>query len=657
MANKVFNIIIKLSKQGGADKDTVRALTDIKTAMTQGAAVAGLFVGAYYAIDKALDATVGKLMSSASGVKSFSDALSLSYTQGSRMIQVLDDYAISAKDVETALFQARKNGIDVTVEGLAQMADQYNALADPQEKANFLQENFGKSGKALASVLASGSAEILRRNAGVNELLILDAQVIRQTEEYRLALDSVSDSAAGFQLASGQFILPTLQLIVKWVNNALGGWTEFIKYFLLSDPSRNLVTMTERVGLLEAEIARLETAPGDNGRRIANLNEQLVATHAQITLIESGDLPGIFGEASNAAEELAAQTERNVEIGKEYERLISGTVPSIEEMIVAAYQWQLAQDGMFSADDAQEIAAYKHEIGLLTDAEYAATLRAIGLKTAIDLLKDKHITITVDFLSGIQPGGEGWANVTDITGSTAPAVGSGQWVLAGTVSGPGSPPVWENITTGEMTTTDMTGHALGGVFVSDLARVGERGEEWLVRNQQGDVVVLPNDMIRRLQQWGIPPGMGFVSGGILFDAGGGSATGTQHTPSSPYAYHGPLLPNNTPSIPDYGGPAGNQYLEAYYKANDMWTGGGSGAVIQQSVEAATQSAVEAVAPVVTQAVQTFQASNQQNAQQVSRQTLEAARSNAAQLAELKHIANLLEDQASQLAAEIQKRRQ
>lgn len=55
MARSILDIVIKLSKQGGADKETVKGLVQVKSAMMQMAAVAASVAAAGYTIKKAYD--------------------------------------------------------------------------------------------------------------------------------------------------------------------------------------------------------------------------------------------------------------------------------------------------------------------------------------------------------------------------------------------------------------------------------------------------------------------------------------------------------------------------------------------------------------------------------------------------------------------------
>jgi hypothetical protein len=258
MTDKIFNIIIKLVKQGGADAETVRGLTEIKKAMQTGTAVIGTMVAAYYAADKVLQATVGEFTSYAKNVDIFSSALSTSSEQGSRLIQIADDLGISSDELQTSLFRAVKNGMDPTVAGLAKMADAYVALNDPQDKANFLIKNFGKSSQELARLLAEGGVGIRARSAAIQDSLVLDTAAIQKQREYEAALDDTGDAVKAAKTALGElFAGPVTQFMVS-VANAANGWLNFMDVLSYNksvvDLARKLAEADGWVGILGSDM-------------------------------------------------------------------------------------------------------------------------------------------------------------------------------------------------------------------------------------------------------------------------------------------------------------------------------------------------------------------------------------------------------------------
>lgn len=126
--------------------------------------------------------------------------------ESSRLLQVLDDFQISAEDVTAATRVMTKNGLVPTVETLAKLSDQYLSINDAQERNDFILKNLGRSGLQWVNVLNQGS-DALRANASqINENLILTDKDVRQMELARLAQDSWNDTIEGGKVAIGSWL-------------------------------------------------------------------------------------------------------------------------------------------------------------------------------------------------------------------------------------------------------------------------------------------------------------------------------------------------------------------------------------------------------------------------------------------------------------------
>jgi len=671
MANKVFNIIIKLVKEGGGDKETVSSLISIKNAMTQGLAVAGAMAGAYYAVDKVIDATVGKFASYAKGVDVFKSAMSTTAEEASRMIQVADDFGISSDEMQTAMLRAVKGGMDPTIAGLAGMADKYNALASPQEKVNFQTKNFGKSSQELTRLLGEGGQAILARSAAVSDSLVLDAAAIRKGREYETAVDDLSDSVLALKIAAGEKGIPILiNLITKFTAatstgaqivdiqknitretyNTLtageklttvfvglatlpwGGLTMF-KDLLLGINSATTEGIDQGAALQarwEADQAALAGLAGPAEDFASNLKDITGFAKQYETGVQN--IATAEGNLKTAEDELAAlRKARYREYGKtitEAKQKVNdltgalsdakqASMDATSEMIAGFLQTQLTMDGNFSEADMKKVLDYRLAMGLLTQEAYDAALQA--LQVAQNLAAIPAETYSRVYL-------------TTYT----------QTIHQKTIE--------------ENPGRTYTGYAEGGRFNEDIARVGERGEEWLMRTPGGGVVVLPNDMVRRLEAWGITPGAGFMFGG---DAGG--SVGATRPPAKQVTGYTPSLLDqqlaaqdnpNSWMIPYLAGSGGAISTPGYTPGSG--SGSGSGAVIQ----AAAVSAVAAVSPVVADAMQGFtatqQASTRENTAQVEQQTRAVMQGNADQTAALRQMQKTLDRLPEKLAAEIVK---
>lgn len=219
MAKSILDIAIKLTKEGGGEKETVSALQNVKSGLANLTMVAGAVVAAWYTIDKVLDATVGKFYEYATGVDVFHSALSTTTEEASKLIQVADDFGISSDEMQTAMFRAVKEGMEPTIEGLAGMADEYNALATPQEKADFLVKNFGKSSQDLTLMLAEGGQALRDRAGAIEDSLVLDEAAIKKANDYRDAQDGLHDSIDAIKIAIGQELIPVITSVVTQLND------------------------------------------------------------------------------------------------------------------------------------------------------------------------------------------------------------------------------------------------------------------------------------------------------------------------------------------------------------------------------------------------------------------------------------------------------
>lgn len=132
----------------------------------------------------------------------------------SKMLQVMDDYELSAQDAETATRKLTQNGLAPNLETIAKLSDQYLAINDAQERNDFILKNLGRSGLQWVNLLKQGSAALLAQGDAVDKNLILTEDAIQAAEDYRLALDSWNDSVMGVKIAIGTHLLPVLTELI-----------------------------------------------------------------------------------------------------------------------------------------------------------------------------------------------------------------------------------------------------------------------------------------------------------------------------------------------------------------------------------------------------------------------------------------------------------
>ena len=209
MAKSVLDLIIKLSKQGNADKETVTGLYKLKSAITSAAVVTGTLVAAGYAVNKAFDETVGLLVEYADKVRRIHDATGVSVEDASKLIQILDDQKISFEQLEKVV---AKNGktYDYSAEGLARMSDEFLELTDSNQQAAYMQARFGKDWISFVPVMKQGSQAIREASDAVDENLVLTEKDTIQTRLWEIQVDNAKDTWDGFMMSIGKGALGAL---------------------------------------------------------------------------------------------------------------------------------------------------------------------------------------------------------------------------------------------------------------------------------------------------------------------------------------------------------------------------------------------------------------------------------------------------------------
>lgn len=130
--------------------------------------------------------------------------------EASRLLQVMDDFKISADQVKLATRALTNQGLSPTIETLARLSDEYNQLNPGQEQAAFLMKNFGRAGLDLAEAMSKGGDSLRAMGSSVSESLILTDEAVRQAREYELALDELNDRILGIKVSIGSELIPVL---------------------------------------------------------------------------------------------------------------------------------------------------------------------------------------------------------------------------------------------------------------------------------------------------------------------------------------------------------------------------------------------------------------------------------------------------------------
>jgi hypothetical protein len=481
MANSVLNIIIKLIKQGGADKETVSGLYQIKRSLLDAAAVAGTFVAAGYAVKKGLDETVGSLVAYADEVRRTQNTTGLEAEDASKLIQILGDQKISYEQLEKVI---RTNGkaYDFSAEGLAKMSDEYLTLGNAQEQAAFMQERFGKQWIDFVPVMQKGGDAIRDAADAVSENLVLTQQAVDQAREYEVGMDNLSDSVQGFKIALGQEAIPVVNQFVDGLNV----WVRAIEIAKEKNDG-GIVTQKEWKAALEeatVEVAQQKLALNDHATALDGDTTSATDNAAAIQAVSAANqsmlslIGTIAGETQSYTAKQAELTTKMQENRAEAEKLypwqsqqlseLNGKYADMEATYAAnaaahtaamgkiQYDLYVTQLSVGGLDDAEKAMAEQAglafgvfdqasinsatNMNIVTQAVIDGKLRIEDMQKALEMLPEsKSIDIVINTIQNLSQGAlasNGQSGYSQLAGNNGYAAGgiatgpsTGHWEL------------------------------------------------------------------------------------------------------------------------------------------------------------------------------------------------------------------------------------
>ncbi len=443
MGSIVEIIIRTIDEATGGNGNIIGSFTELQSAIGLGKEALDLIQGAY-------NQTVGAAAAYADQVGQLSRITGMSTESSSRLLDVTDKMGVEFGQLETALRFMSKNGVEPSIQGIAQLSDQYRALSDPIDRNNFLIKEFGRSGLDMAMLMNQGSAAIERMAGETNKYLLLSQQQYDASVQNKIATKEFNEAIEAQKIALGNELMPTLTKVLNyetdWMNALEQAREEGVKgYFQINQRAQAIMQ--------EAEAARAATSANqDNTAALrdqagaAQLDSEALAAMSntyQTTLNlaaslrqENGNYNKQLGElmAKQSDEEqqlktLAAQgwsplSQKVQDVKKQY----NDTAESIDalqeqhhqaiakmeyDLLVAklsadgltSSEFDMAQQvgvslGVFTQAEADQAKAYNK----VTDAAAAGKLSAEQLKGALDDVANGNYNIDLNFVSnGLPP--------------------------------------------------------------------------------------------------------------------------------------------------------------------------------------------------------------------------------------------------------------
>lgn len=435
-----------LNDKIGAFGDKFKSLTGVSLGF---ATAAGAASGAVMALGKFLADSVNETVAYATEIDNMSRLLGISTEDTSRLVQASDDLFISQEKLQAALQAATRQGIDVSIDGLKRLSEQYLALPPGVERSEFVLKTFGRSGAEMGKLMEQGADGIDAATAAIADNLIITKNSMGEIMNYKRSVDNLTDSWTGFKMEVGQAVIPQLDHLLRQLTSG----KDAVELY------------QDQIYELNIQIQNLEKYGRQGGLSQQELEAQLAAARAEIERLtaEMYGVPDAAGSASGAFSELAGSIIPVTAYMQAYtEQLLFNQAAAgldAEASLQLASAMGLVSPNTAFALDA--VGRFKDQLasGQITLDQYISLVD--DLNDAMGAITDVKASITIDFNYGGEGGGIGGAEL-----------------LAGV----------------DLNGNGIIGKARGGPVSSSTPYiVGEAGPELFVPNSSGNIV--PNNKL------------------------------------------------------------------------------------------------------------------------------------------------------------------
>ena len=239
MANRVDIDIYANDKTGGTLNNIEGKFSDLEggfqaltgISLTTAGVIAAIGGGISAAVDYTKDA-IEETVKYGDQVATLSRITGTSLEDTSRLIQVAQNMGIEYKDLATGLGNATKKGVDVSIENLLLLADEYKELETPIARAQWLTENFGAAGRDLEPIFAAATESIVADMEEVSDAMVWDAEKQESVDAYKQGMAEVKSAFEEVKIEVGTNLLPTIQTVLNLMNDKEGWRSEGYKRML-----------------------------------------------------------------------------------------------------------------------------------------------------------------------------------------------------------------------------------------------------------------------------------------------------------------------------------------------------------------------------------------------------------------------------------------
>lgn len=213
--------VSKMNKSTAAAKDFIAGMGVSLADFSNPAMMAGRAVG--FVTDQ-VKQSINQFAEYGKQVESVSRKLGISAEEASKLIQVSDDLEVDYSTLTQAMKEGLKDGIVPSIDGLAELAKEYQKITDPTKRAAFAVEKFGKAGLEMQKVLEVAPDQLKEMGDAVKDTgLLMSQEGVEAAKKYRQQMDNLEDSVTGVKNQIGMALVPELNKLLEAWNNGAGG--------------------------------------------------------------------------------------------------------------------------------------------------------------------------------------------------------------------------------------------------------------------------------------------------------------------------------------------------------------------------------------------------------------------------------------------------
>lgn len=329
---KIDSVTKDLTQLETQSKKTATANISLKGSYTEFMSALSLVQQGLQFVKAGFESTVGASLQYAEQVRQLSKLSGESAESTSRMIQVLDDYKVSAEDVSTATRAMTQNGITPNIQAIAKLSDEYLAIQDPMERNKFIIENLGRSGLQWVDVLNQGSDALLKQAAAVDKNLVLNEKQLQDARKLEVAWDNFTDTFSGLGNQIGTVLTPILTEFVEswtWATRVAMQFQEAVQngtvlqtnwVDVLSQTAGEVNAETDALAEQQKQLEETGEAVQEATVDFASLEQQLLDTNG-ITQRMSQTFQGLLSSMFTIQKETDNYNKTLADLGKESEDL------------------------------------------------------------------------------------------------------------------------------------------------------------------------------------------------------------------------------------------------------------------------------------------------------------------------------------------------